>query len=266
MRSIEEHHKLIKISGTVSGMSEGLLINRSPGSDLVVLLHSTGNDKFYPWAALIQLLIKNGFQILIFDLPGHGEGSTDLLTNRAYLCVKHALKEIQKETSWTRAFGIGQSLGGVVLLRAASEKDLNFSKLSVWGLPDGESLSVCAATELLSVFFPSCWQLVGAYGMFGALPALGRFKRKSYPVRLASGGYVIEVLAIIRSFIADLEIAHLPPTQIVAASIDYISNRKFVRNFAIKLKYSRLDWVQGTHFSLLCSKTAARKTIEWFLE
>jgi pimeloyl-ACP methyl ester carboxylesterase len=253
------------IPGLCGGLSKGTLISPQIGLPLVLMAHSTGNDHKYPWANIVECFVASGFQVAVFDLPGHGSQSTDLLTEDAANAIEGALLELSKITKWSKLFGLGQSLGGALLLKAASNKNLNFLKISVWGLPSGREIDFRACFEILSPLFISTWALPTYYGLWGSIPALFHFKRSSYPIRMNHPSYVEFVLTVIQRSIEQLKPSQSPPCQFILGSYDFIADKEQCETLAKQIKNSFIQKVAETHFSLLCSEVAADHAIEWFL-
>ena len=254
-----------EIPGIFKGSSKGTLISPQMGLPLVLMAHSTGNDHKYPWANIVECFIASGFQVAVFDLPGHGSDSSDFLTEDAANAIHNTLLELAKITKWSKLFGLGQSLGGVLLLEAASNKNLNFSKISVWGLPSDREIDFRSSFELLSPLFISTWILPSYYGLWGALPALFGFKRSSFPIRIDRPSYIEGVLSIIHRSVQKIKPDHCPPCQFIVGSFDFIADPEFCESLAGQIKDSAVQKVTETHFSLLCSDSAADHAIEWFL-
>jgi len=88
---------------------------------VIVLIHGAGQsrDSIRPYAAM---LAKHDFGILAFDLRGHGEsgGNTNLFGWNGARDVAAALRYLQGQEEVTSIGGLGLSLGGEVLLGAAS--------------------------------------------------------------------------------------------------------------------------------------------------
>lgn len=253
------------IPGLCGGLSKGTLISPQIGLPLVLMAHSTGSDHKFPWANIVECFVASGFQVAVFDLPGHGSQSTDILTEHAANAIENSLLELSKITKWSKLFGLGQSLGGALLLKAASNKNLNILKISVWGLPSGRQIDFRACFEILSPLFISTWVLPAYYGLWGSIPALFHFKRSSFPIRINHPSYVEFVLTIIQRSIEQVKPSHCPPCQFILGSCDFIADAELCETLANQIKNSFIQRVTETHFSLLCSETAADHAIEWFL-
>lgn len=267
MQSIAEKIIEFEIPGlTVGTVSKGTLISPQMGLPLVVMVHGTGNDKNYPWANTVECFVGSGFQVAVFDLPGHGKDSSDVLSESSAVSLEKLLEVLKGITVWTKLYGMGQSLGGALLLEAASRKDLGFRKLSIWGLPSDREPDFRVLTELLSPLFISTWTLPTHYGIWGSLPALLQFKRKEYPIRTPQKSYIFHVLDIIKKSREKILTRSCAPTQFIHGSFDFIGDLDFAETLSRQIENSHLHRVLETHFSLLCSEKAADLAIDWFLQ
>ena len=266
MQSIAEKIIHFDIPGVNTGISKGTLISPQFGLPLVLMAHGTGNDRNYPWANVVECLVGSGFQVAVFDLPGHGKDSTDILTENAALSIENVLTVLHQITYWNKLFGIGQSLGGSLLLEAASKKNLGFKKLSIWGLPNDRMPDFRVLSELISPFLISTWTLPSHYGFWGSLPALFHFKRKEFPIRSNQTHYVEYVLDLIKNSRQKMIPKGCPPSQFIHGTLDFIADMEFAETLVTQIKNSRVDTLFESHFSLLCSEKAADLAIDWFLQ
>jgi pimeloyl-ACP methyl ester carboxylesterase len=267
MQSIAEKIIDFEIPGLAVGtMSKGTLISPQVGLPLVVMVHGTGNDKNYPWANVVECFVASGFQVAVFDLPGHGKESSDVLAESSSASLEKLLVVLGGLTVWTKLYGLGQSLGGALLLEAASRKDLGFRKLSVWGLPSDREPDFRVLTELLSPLFISTWSLPTYYGLWGSLPALFQFKRRDFPIRTSHESYIEHVLDIIKNSREKILASGCVPTQFIHGNFDFIGDLDFAETLSRQIDNSHVHRILETHFSLLCSEKAADLAIDWFLQ
>jgi len=91
-------------------------------STAIILLHGAGSSRedIRPYAEMLQ---RNGFGVLALDLRGHGEsgGSTNRLGWQGTRDVGAAIAFLEGRPEVEKIGGLGVSLGGEVLLGAASE-------------------------------------------------------------------------------------------------------------------------------------------------
>ena len=266
MQSIAEKIIHFDIPGVNTGLSKGTLISPQFGLPLVLMAHGTGNDRNYPWANVVECLVGSGFQVAVFDLPGHGKDSTDILAENAAASIENAINALHGLTFWSKLFGIGQSLGGSLLLEAASQKNLGFKKLSIWGLPSDRTPDFRVLTELVSPLLISTWSLPSYYGIWGSLPALFHFKRSEFPIRSNQSHYIEYVLDLIKNSRQKMVPKGCAPTQFIHGAIDFIADMEFAETLSIQIQNSHVKTIFESHFSLLCSENAADLAIDWFLQ
>ena len=116
-------------SVSVAG-NDGVLVRawyltpRSLERGCVIALHGIGDSRASS-AQFAKFLLPAGYAVLAADLRGHGESGGDLVT--------YGLKESGDVAAWARwlrsrgclaVFGVGESLGGAVLIQAAEAAGL----------------------------------------------------------------------------------------------------------------------------------------------
>ena len=159
-------------------------ISKSKGA--VLFVHATGNDGVFPQLPLLMALQNNGYDILSFDIDGHGVNSQSLLkVSTLNQCVEAAAIELKRNFSHKQYHLIGHSLGAALALNHARDRE-DIKSLTLISLPLELKLSLkVALCEISSILKPSFFGHVKRFGIIGSLPALASFKRKQFPIRLA---------------------------------------------------------------------------------
>ena len=155
--------------------------------DTVIYLHGMGDDLFFPGSLILKHLIEHGFEILTFDLNGHGKNSNSVLdigTFRNFFAEnKHLIPH--KKTN-KKLFFIGHSLGGALALYAEAKGHIKADGIVAIGCP--YSLKKPGLHNLASEVLHSCsletLMLLKQFSLLDLLPAVGGFKRSEYPIRL----------------------------------------------------------------------------------
>ncbi|MGJ8454623.1 alpha/beta hydrolase [Pseudothermotoga sp. U03pept] len=85
----------------------------------LILVHGLGeHSKRYSW--LCELLQREGYGLVLFDLPGHGESPG----KRGHTSFKEVFEVLDKLTeSHPNSFLMGHSLGGLIAIRYAETRD-----------------------------------------------------------------------------------------------------------------------------------------------
>ena len=82
-------------------------------AETVVFAHATGNDNLFPQMPLFLNILKNGFNVLTFDLDGHGAQSTTILEKTNFWgSIDRAVEFLKREYDIKSFHLMGQSLGG----------------------------------------------------------------------------------------------------------------------------------------------------------
>ena len=155
---------------------------------LVVFVHGTGNDALFPQINLFQVLLERGYAVWAWDLDGHGRRSTTWMDPQAISgAVSDAVAQARAACPGARVHLLGQSFGGSLVLDALAGERLG-PVASAVAMSAPLRVRPTARTmvgELAGFATRTCLAQRAHYGLWGAVPAFGRFKRTAYPIRLA---------------------------------------------------------------------------------
>ena len=229
-----------------------------------LFIHGTGNDIIYPSISLYKFLFKQGIRIVAFDLDGHGQQGTTLLSQKNAESYLSWAIEQTSAVAEEPLFIIGHSLGGTLALSYASKESKNLHGLILISAPLALSANlVSLALETLSCLRPSIWQERKNYGSWGILPALGPFKRTYYPIRLKDhdSNYVKQVNDTIKAqSLADKLDSISCPVLLVYGTGDHIVNARNAFDIQKRVKSSELVLIKGaTHFSTIFESVVPEK-------
>ena len=190
VRNVQSRAVVIARPAAGGDSSGWLLVPRGPARGVVVSVHGTGNDALYPQISLFKALLRRRYAVLAFDLDGHGRSSTALLgADTLKEAVPAALALVRDELPGLRVSLVGQSLGGALALQAAAARPKGLVSVVLISVPLELTMGrMRLAPELRSFAAVAFARQMATYGPWGMLPAAGPFKRRRFPVRLASGG------------------------------------------------------------------------------
>lgn len=242
--------------GRTGEQTRGLMISPGGASYATALfLHGTGNDLTYPAVALYKQLCAKRIRICAFDLDGHGARGSSLLSAAGIRdFIDWAVAQIAQPNQ--NLFIIGHSFGGTLALDYAARCPRSLTGLILLSAPLWLNAGIKSlVAESASVLRRTVWSEARAYGRWDILPALGPFKRASYPVRLAhpEQGYISTVEGII----ADLGLRErldtvCTPTLLIYGTGDLIVSVANAELLKRKLIRSESIIVGGaTHFSTI---------------
>jgi len=238
---------------------------------LLVLVHGTGNDALFALPGLIKEALGRGFEVFTFDLDGHGRGSTTVLRRET---VTGAVPEALRRAAAGRDLPLhlwGISLGGALALHALTG-------------PAGRqvaSAAIVSAPVSLSVGLRAAAAEVGWRGVRAALlerehspfwemiPAVGPFKRATYPVRLPTDGtafgYIREVSALVDSLeLLERAEAVRTPVLLVYGERDRIVPPEQGRQLAARIPGARLLQIsRGSHLTTFYGGDTAQRCLDW---
>jgi pimeloyl-ACP methyl ester carboxylesterase len=230
----------------------------------VLFIHGTGNDLIYPSITLYKFLFNEGIRICAFDLDGHGQKSTTLFSEENVATFLSWSIERTKEFSSDPLFVIGHSLGGTLALAYAAEESKDLQGLILISAPLKLSANLPSlAMEALSCFRKSIWQERKTYGILGILPAIGPFKRSSYPIRLKNkdSHYVFQVSKTIKRLSKSETLDSIScPILLIYGTSDYLVPKSNATEIQNKVRESESFLINGaTHFSTIFESVIPEK-------
>lgn len=156
-----------------------------PPRTVVVLSHGGGNDRLFGLWLVIDTLRAAGHGVLTAHLAGHGVGGDDrfdLEASRARLDA--LLAEATSRGGGAPVVVLGQSVGASLALDAAARDGGPDGVVAVSAAADGLDVGAGSSSELLGLCRPSIYRALAYGNTYEVLPAVGRFKRRSFPVRV----------------------------------------------------------------------------------
>ncbi|MFK7823821.1 MAG: alpha/beta fold hydrolase [Oligoflexales bacterium] len=260
----------------VNGITSGWWLRPSKqGNQTVIYLHGTGNDALYPQISLFLKLLSHGFQVLSIDLDGHGVHSTTKLDpNLLSECLDELINQVNFVSAASQLHLVGQSLGGgVVLDFLANRTDSRFCSATLISTPlHLNQLSSFPYSELGSVFRGSFMRQFPFYGLFHLMPAIGGFKRKSYPIRIESAVDKAHAFSYVEAVSYAFDVMKLRdkamkirvPVLLCYGERDHIACSSHGRIFHHLIPGSRLILINGeTHFTTLFAKITEESIVDW---
>lgn len=194
--------------GTTSGI---VLSPRAKVKKTVVVFHSLGADKLYPFSELFLTFLKMDIRVCSIDWDGHGAENThlmqlpDLLETPAYITA-----EIENRFSISKSDIIlfGHSAGGLSCLFEASRN--YYAGLITISTPHSFCMGIRVLFELFSLLHPQVWRQLRYYSLYELIPAFYSFKRKRFPIRLGDDGknYIEKVSKLFEQMSILKEIEH----------------------------------------------------------
>lgn len=250
-----------------------LLRSCSPTKGIVCFIHGTGNDAFYPHLTLFTSIIKAGYHIYTFDLPGHGLDSTSILetTNiNDQICL--SLENIPSQYKHLDKHLMAHSFGAFLALQQLSLKRLSYhyASASLISAPLNIQTSIrSAVSELSSVTSKSFWRQFKVYGSKHLLPAIGSFKRSSFPIRIKGKHSPLTYIKTVQDFVStnskQLNWKEIQtPTLLCYGSFDQIIPLTQGQSLQSHIKNSKLLIINNEcHFTTLLSQALERELINW---
>lgn len=239
---------------------------------LVFFVHGTGNDALFPHEPLFLSLLSAGIDVFTFDLDGHGYGNhTELKPDTLKTCLADALTQASRLQK-AGMVGIGYSLGGALLMESAvKEAGHGFESLVFISVPVNLQIHpVALMKEGLSLLSAGFYRHVNYYGLARSLPAIGRFRRDAFPVRLHKEfGVQRDYPFLIRDLISGMQMLTLAdklscPALFCYGSADGLAPADQGQLLATECPESTFLIFPGeTHFTTPLSRTFEKEVIHW---
>ena len=162
---------------------------------VVVLAHGGGNDRLFGCSYLVETLLSRGHAVLTAHLPGHGRRGSDLFTVAASRARLDALVGQAHELDGTsRVVLVGQSLGGSLALDLGARGG-GVDGIIALSAPAELRVGPWVVRELRALVRPCIYRALRYGNLCESLPAAGRFKRGSFPVRVSNGRPYLEAFS-----------------------------------------------------------------------
>lgn len=238
------------------------------GRPTILFIHGTGNDRLYPQELFFNEMLRAGVNILTIDLPGHGRESTGVLNEKnLWDFLKPATDHLCCLLKISKIHLVGQSLGSLVSARFSATYPKSLASLTLVSFPSKLSINpVSSATELGSLILPSFRDYLKLKNAKDFLPAIGNFKRKSFPIRLdlslktrkQASSYIHEIKKIIEKEDTESLLKKISvPTLVIAGKYDFLTPLSLDKEYVENAKHVRVHSVDETHFTTLFSLEVA---------
>lgn len=242
---------------------------------LIILLHGGGNDALYPAVGFIKEILNIGYQVLTFDIDGHGKKSTSIYQSDSLLnCLNSFFANNDSYICNKKVFLVGYSLGGAVMLNSLPNLENKVEGAVAISVPLKLEIENEATSELLCVFKGAFYRQVKHYGVYGLLPALGSFKRQNYPIRIKENvdknlepwknytNYFSESFNKMH-LLESVQIIHIP-LLIIGGEKDKIAPVSHLKELSSFNKNSKLVILNGeTHLTTFMSKSTEQEIFNW---
>ena len=252
-----------------SGVTNWWCLEAKQPKASVLIVHGTGDDAFFPFAALLRDLIKRDLSIFLFDLDGHGMSSTTLFDEQTI--------QSSVEAAWALLTDelpkhiIGFSLGATLALNAAKQGAIAPSSLVLIAPAVRLDLETARILpEIRGLASKVFWQHDDGGSIMARLPAFGPVGRSQHPVRLrrtglASGNYMIRAQQTIAACnLAALRQFQLP-TLVIYGGSDLIVPALSEERWKAMAPHSELRIIAGAfHFVLPYHPDCLRAVKAWF--
>lgn len=253
-----------------------LLAPARPPHALVVFAHGAGNDALFPQINLFRALLLAGYAVWTFDLDGHGRRSTTRFDPAVIPgAISDALAHARAACPGLPVHLLSQSFGGALALGALAHGMLPGIRSAVLlsaplhVRPTGRTV----AFEVAGFCTPLCLAQRRDYGLWGLIPAFGRFKRAAYPIRLArTPGGSWDYVRMVNETIKEMGLPESArrmevPTLLIYGTRDWIVPLSQGETLRDRLPGAELLVLPGaTHYTTAFSPDTEKAMLAWFAQ
>jgi pimeloyl-ACP methyl ester carboxylesterase len=235
---------------------------------VTILFHGTGNDALFCWEYLILDLLKSGRAVFTFDLPGHGQTSSTILSEASFAHAGSFLPKLLPKLLPTlkETEAVGYSLGALAALQQVSSPALPWRALAMMAVPKRVEISAAfLIDEALSFFRKDWWRQLRGFGWDASVPAFGAVRRARFPIRLhpdirmSYPAFVGEIFKIINM---KEELKNLTvPILLLYGTRDSLATVAYGRSLE-----KRCELIQGAnHFLLPLAEETRKALVDWLI-
>lgn len=247
---------------------------KRPNGATVALVHGVSAERVTPYVYWIRALLRAGFQVLTFELDGHGDNPRALCFPGIEDDVPAAVAFLraQPEVDPDRLGLLGVSLGGACIYRALPELE-GIGCVATIATPHRVALSPWQMMlEAAGTFNPELLHVVfetNSHAMLSFLTQPLRWGTDHAPCELDFLDPRIE--DAIRDLIAYLDpLAHVPATDVPAFVVggewDQLAPARHAADLhaAARGPKGLLVRPRRNHFTLMADRAAVAETVAWF--
>ena len=170
--------------GMLENNNKFVFFEKDKTGDLVIFVHGLGNNLIYLNQKLVEYFIQRGFNILTFNLDGHGDHSkTNFSQETISDSIGPALDYAHSQGDY-RIHMVGYSLGAYLAARYTNMHPDEISSLHLIAPLGSKNItSKILVNELRALLSGPVLGSLAKWGFGEMVPAIGPFRRKKFPLR-----------------------------------------------------------------------------------
>jgi esterase/lipase len=250
-----------------TGKTSGIYLKSNQNKKTILFLHGFSCDKYFPFIEIFEELLKKGYSIISFDLPGHGNQNNSLFSfEECLIFFKLTIKYIEKSLKIKSKdlILVGQSLGGYLSI-FHSDKN-SFKGLVTISAPHKIKVKKLAYLESITFFSKNILRNLKYYSFPYLIPSFQIINKKRYPVRAKNNISLKELTKDTESInlLEKIEKIKIPYLQIHGKYDLFVP---FSQAIDIKDKYNgeKLEYLylKSGHLGIMFSKKTVSKIVEF---
>lgn len=164
-------------------------ISTHPPRHHVLYLHGTGNDAEFLLSGLVEHLTQENIMVMNVDLEGHGKDSRGIWTDQIHSYMDDVMSYLAQHQI-PSVHLVGHSLGGVIGLLSYGRNLTSSRYLSLTCLAVPPRVRMRRLyKEGFILTRRDYWRCLIREGLTSSLPAIGSFRRRSFPIRMDQKPY-----------------------------------------------------------------------------
>lgn len=250
-----------------TGNTRGVYLKSQQNKGTILFLHGFSCDKYFPFIEIFEKLLKEGYSVVSFDLPGHGRENNSLFSfEESLLFFKLVIDYIQKKIKVRSKdlILLGHSFGGYLSLLHSDNN--SFKGIITISAPHKIKMRKIPFLESVTLFSPNVLRSLKYYSFSYLIPSFQMINKKKYPVRALDNSSLKQLSKDTKSInlFEKIEKIRMPYLQIHGKYDLFVP---FSQALEIKDSYcgKKIDcfYLRTGHLPIMLSKKTVNKIIEW---
>lgn len=229
----------------------------------LVFVHGFNANKYFPFMELFVKLLKEGYSIITFDLPGHGENKNNFSIKKSDEFSSRVISFLKRKININESeiILVGHSMGGFLALLQAFKK--SFAGVITISAPHEINPSPLSFLERFSLINLNTLRQLKYYSFKFFLP----FKKRIHSFRNPSKKEVKKFIqeAVSYNFLNKLNQTKIPFLQIhgrLDLIVPFVQAKKIQENYGGSNQTQFFPFT-STHLNIIFQRRTIKEVLKW---